>query len=743
MDIRTRWRAGTVFLVLAGLLTLVALWRPLAPQASPRLRFAVTLLLGLGVAGSALLAGLKGRGRAERLAFYVFLVLSLDGLGQILAPLGWPPWPLFALVVCALAIAEDAAVAYGAAGLLSLLGAADAARGNSVDGRPALAAAVGYVSLVAALKWAQRYERDQLRKAEAEIDRLRFGLDEPEPAPDESTSASGTRRLLRRVSEQGRRELKIERKAELEQLLLRLTQVAKTAINAHAVLYFDVDREREVARLLASSGPETLKPDASVPLRQDPFGFVLERRVPFYATDFKRLLHELPYYKAGVKIGTLLALPVVMGEVVQGVLVADRLEIQAFTGEEPQALEGFAALAADAVVQTRAAMGREEEGLEFQAVYRVSDLLARATDGIRVRKILLDNARKLVAVEGAAFVMTDESQTRYEVVEAHGWAQPFEGRDVGLMERTFAAWVLRGEESLLIDDLSAHHERMPILVLDEDQTGAESLLIVPLRVGQGDEPDDEAEAEVEPLAGQRLRLIGALIMTGRRSAFDATARRVLGLFANQAAATLHHIQLTEREKSNAQRDGLTGLYNRRAFDDQLRRTCADEDRRPNGRFTLLLLDIDHFKKLNDTYGHPAGDAALRNTARTIQKTIRKADVAARYGRNANVAARYGGEEFVVIMPSADEVGAYKVAERLRRAIEKEQVIFEAARITLTASIGLAEWPAQGKEPEALLASADRALYAAKEAGRNRVCLASALAPLPVEASAAAAKDAAR
>ena len=724
-----------MLLVFAGLLALVALWRPLGPQASPRLRFVVTLLLGLGVAGSALLAGIKGRGSAARLAFYAFLVLSLDGLGQILTPLGWPPWPLFALLVGALAIAEPAPIAFGAAGLLSLLGAADAARGDFAAGKPALAAAVGYMALVAALQMAQQYERDRLKKAEDEADRLRFGLDDPEPAGGETAVASGTTRLLKRVSEEGRRELKKERAAELELLLIRLVHVARTAIKAHAVLYFDVDREREVARLRASAGPDTLKAETSVPLRQDPFAFVLERRVPFYATDFKRLLHELPYYKEGVKIGTLLALPVVIGEAVQGVLVADRLEIQALTGDEPEALDGFAALAADAIVHTRAAMGREEEGLEFQAVYRVSDRLTRATDGIRVRRILLEYARKLVAVEGAAFVMTDERQTRYKIVEAHGWARPFEGREVGLMERTFAAWVLRGtpEESLLIDDLPAYRERMPILELDEDQTGAESLLIVPLRVGQGDEPEEASDGEVETQMGHRLRLIGALILTGKRNAFDATARRVLGLFANQAAATLHHIQLTEKEKSHAQRDGLTGLYNRRAFDDQLRQAWASEDRRPNGRFTLMLLDIDHFKKLNDTYGHPAGDAALRNTARAIQKAIRIADVA----------ARYGGEEFVVIMPSTDEAGAYKLAERLRRALEKEQVIFEAARITLTASIGLAEWPAQGKQPAALLASADRALYAAKAGGRNRVVLASSLPPLAAETPAAAAKDAAR
>jgi hypothetical protein len=98
VDIRVRWRAGQVALAVAALMALVALWRPLRVGGSPHLRLAVTLLLGLGVGGAALLASLKGRGRAEQLAFYAFLTLSLDALGQLLIPLGWPAWPLMAVL---------------------------------------------------------------------------------------------------------------------------------------------------------------------------------------------------------------------------------------------------------------------------------------------------------------------------------------------------------------------------------------------------------------------------------------------------------------------------------------------------------------------------------------------------------------------------------------------------------------------------------------------------------------------
>jgi diguanylate cyclase (GGDEF)-like protein len=609
-------------------------------------------------------------------------------------------------------------VAFAGAALVAGLQIAEASRGGLVDWKPALAAALGYPALVAALQKAQSDERKRLKAAFDEIDRLRFGFDEGDPGAG-SLQKVGTTRLLRRVSEEGRRALKQERAAELELLLLRLVHTARASLKAHAVLFFDVDREKEVARLRAWAGPDSLKTDATVPLGQDPFAFVLERGVPFYATDFKRLLWELPYYKEGTKLGTLVAVPVRVGGAVSAVLVADQVEIQAFTGPEPEILDSFGALAADAVVHTRAAVGREAEGLEFHAVYKVSEKLAQAFEPVTLWETFLRHVHELVEFSGAAFVMTDERQTHYRVIAVQGWAPEFQGRVVSLEERTWTAWMLRGrEESLLVEALDEAKEKMPILLLDEDVKGVESLLVVPLKIGLGEDEESPPQESGDPARriASRAKIIGAWVLTGRSGAFDATARRVLGLFANQGAATLYHIRLQEKEKSHAARDGLTGLYNRRAFDERLREIGAACDRLVNGSFALMLLDLDHFKKLNDSYGHPAGDAALRNAAGALQKLIRSGDVA----------ARYGGEEFAVIMPNAEESGALKTADRIRRAIEKDQVVFEAARIQVTASIGVACWPRHGKELKDLVAAADRALYAAKQAGRNRVVGASSL-----------------
>jgi diguanylate cyclase (GGDEF)-like protein len=326
----------------------------------------------------------------------------------------------------------------------------------------------------------------------------------------------------------------------------------------------------------------------------------------------------------------------------------------------------------------------------------VSRTIAALNDSFALQRRLLDAAGELVSVGGGAVVTIDDARTRYRVDTAAGWPQVFEGREVALNERTWAAWILRSaEEPYMLDNVAGHGDRMPVLVLDEGSGRAESLLAVPLRA--------------------RGVTLGAVVLTGSRGAFDATANRVIGILANQAAATLTVIREKERAREQAVRDALTNLYNRREFNELLTQAVSRADRGQGG-FSLLLLDIDHFKQLNDSLGHPAGDAALRNVARVLESLLRSGDQA----------ARYGGEEFAAILSGSDEAGALRTAERVRAALEKSQVIYEGARISVTASVGVAVWAADGNSETAILAAADRALYAAKQAGRNRVVAASTL-----------------
>ena len=156
-------------------------------------------------------------------------------------------------------------------------------------------------------------------------------------------------------------------------------------------------------------------------------------------------------------------------------------------------------------------------------------------------------------------------------------------------------------------------------------------------------------------------------------------------------------------------DGLTGLYNRRFWEEM----CDIEFKRASRSglpATMMILDIDHFKKVNDTYGHPAGDKTIKTLAKIISTAIRETDIA----------GRYGGEEFTIILPDTDVSSAQIVAERIRKLAEHLPVEWEAEKIAFTVSIGLAAFQPGYSDYMAWVEKADQGLYEAKETGRNRV-----------------------
>jgi two-component system, cell cycle response regulator len=158
----------------------------------------------------------------------------------------------------------------------------------------------------------------------------------------------------------------------------------------------------------------------------------------------------------------------------------------------------------------------------------------------------------------------------------------------------------------------------------------------------------------------------------------------------------------------AARDGLTGVFNRRELDVRAEQAAALAAR--HGRpLACLLLDVDHFKNINDTYGHAAGDTVLREAARRICTASRISDIV----------GRYGGEEFVVLLPETDGEGAVAAADKLRADLASTAVVVGETSITVRASVGAAVWGATMSTVADLYAAADRALYRAKELGRDR------------------------
>jgi len=190
------------------------------------------------------------------------------------------------------------------------------------------------------------------------------------------------------------------------------------------------------------------------------------------------------------------------------------------------------------------------------------------------------------------------------------------------------------------------------------------------------------------------------------------------MFTEHVGLSVANIRLREALRSQSIRDPLTGLYNRRYLEEMLERETRRAVRAEHG-LGVLMLDLDHFKKFNDTYGHDAGDTVLRETAKFLLKSVRAEDIV----------CRFGGEEFIVILPVADLKVTQARAERIRSRLRELQVLHQGQSLGMvTVSVGVADLPEHGTSPKALIEAADAALYRAKREGRDRVALAE---PAPV------------
>ncbi|MFY9804802.1 MAG: diguanylate cyclase [Candidatus Acidiferrales bacterium] len=245
-------------------------------------------------------------------------------------------------------------------------------------------------------------------------------------------------------------------------------------------------------------------------------------------------------------------------------------------------------------------------------------------------------------------------------------------------------WMMPGMEGIQIcQKLRECKERPYVYVLLLTGRSQKEDLLAGLESGADDyltKPFDAQELRARLHVGQRvLDLQDKLIAAGEELLFRAT------------------------------HDNLTGVANRGVILDALRRERSRQARE-GGSFGIVLADLDHFKYVNDTYGHQVGDAVLRETTQRMMASVRPYDTV----------GRYGGEEFLIVVPSSDAMGALGLSERIRRAIEAKPIVADSHSIVITASFGVAaSTPARPLDPHEMLHLADDALYRAKDQGRNR------------------------
>jgi diguanylate cyclase (GGDEF)-like protein len=233
------------------------------------------------------------------------------------------------------------------------------------------------------------------------------------------------------------------------------------------------------------------------------------------------------------------------------------------------------------------------------------------------------------------------------------------------------------------------------------QVEARYALFVPIQTNKRSESDVTQVDYVLAVFDKEKRGGGVLTFNERDEA-------ILISFANYASILIENV----RNYELATKDSMTQLYVRRFFDQRLIEQI-DKANQFNRGFSMMIMDIDHFKHVNDTFGHPVGDQVIKLVASTIQRNIRT---------EIDIPARYGGEEFTILMPEADSEKAAMIAERIRSAVEKTDVSHLITGRNITISIGIASYPLHGTTPKDLMESADIALYRSKGGGRNRVSL---------------------
>ncbi len=259
------------------------------------------------------------------------------------------------------------------------------------------------------------------------------------------------------------------------------------------------------------------------------------------------------------------------------------------------------------------------------------------------------------------------------------------------LEGTYVEWVQRNGVHRIVRSAASSPARSEALPPPWNDRGCGTFLLVPVAGAGGFRGVLVCAAEAE-------------------RGFDGRDAEAVAEILSIMRMGISHAQRLETLERQAETDGLTGLLNRKTFQARLSNVLS----RLDGRYpcAVIMMDIDHFKKINDTYGHPAGDEVIRKVSAVIVKTVRKVDMA----------ARYGGEEFVVYLHMADRSHALHVAERLRLSIRQTWFEFSGKNLGVTISLGVACYPAHGTDCGALLGRADEALYRSKEEGRDRVTL---------------------
>jgi diguanylate cyclase (GGDEF)-like protein len=382
-----------------------------------------------------------------------------------------------------------------------------------------------------------------------------------------------------------------------------------------------------------------------------------------------------------------MAVPLVVGHEVAGVINVESDRKAAFTEEHEKLLTVLGAQAALAIVASRARERLRSRINQLDALYRISQLASDGRDIHSTLEAILEVAQDAIPCGQCAMLLVDDDERVLRVRAANGYAEGVEELTIPLREGITGRCAASGQ-TIVVNDLDADEDYIPGVA------GARSEIAVPLIV-EG-------------------RVIGVLNAESTRlDAYREEHAHTLSVVAQQAAVVLRSARLQEETRRLAVTDPLTGLHNRRYFVERLGEHMARAERYGE-KLGMLLLDSDHLKLINDRHGHHTGDVVLQRIAAAFRKTLRDSDEV----------SRIGGDEFAALLLQADESLALGIARRLKEELHEAALPSESGElIAISCSVGIALYPDDAVDAKALLRAADLALYNAKGRGRNQISVA--------------------
>ena len=465
--------------------------------------------------------------------------------------------------------------------------------------------------------------------------------------------------------------------------------VAERALTPYtvALLWLDADDTTIVIKELRSQSDHVTT--KHLVAAEGFIGAITKRREPLVLTQLKTGHSGLVYYTQPQAVTDFAGVPVLEDGHLRGVLVADRNDGRAFTKADIDIMNTIAEELVRAVRVERIFGDMDREKYEKERFYQASRDFNEARTVDEVAKVAIRASRAVTRADFAAVAVSTEEggKMRIAAVDWHDNAKADE----------LTGQIFQAEEGLIGASIKSHHA----LPHGTARSPSQSVFAKTINV-------DLAGAKVLPLLWQD-RGIGALVLGSQHENFLTNdAFEMMRVISDHATIAIANAQMYERMERMATTDGLTSLTNHRYFQELFDAMLARCERygRP---MSLILMDIDHFKSINDTYGHPVGDMVLKKVAKLLTGAARRTDVV----------ARYGGEEFAVLMEETGTEGALQTAERIRKAVEAETMRSENGTFKCTLSLGVATFPHDANIKAKLAECADQALYQAKRSGRNR------------------------